>query len=98
MDTNSCYAKLKPCSLGFALGVVKGFYLMLLALVAMHCSACLVMVNHIAGFYHGYAATYVGSLYGLGLGFLCGFVFGMLIGYLYNFCLCCSACKTSCKK
>lgn len=80
--------KLSVCSLGFALGVTKGLWLLLAAWVAYFFGYGVAMVEHVASFYHGYSATLMGGLWGGLYGLICGFIFGVVIGYFYNFAVC----------
>ena len=79
--------KLSACSLGLALGILKGVGLMLLAFAGVWWGYGSEMISHLGLYYHGYAASYVGGLYGLALGFVCGFIGGYLIAKLYNYIL-----------
>lgn len=82
------YVRLSKCSLGFALGLANGLGLMVLALAGLYWNYGLVFIQELTNLYYGYAATLIGSLYGLGWGFLDGFIFGFLVALFYNCCVC----------
>ncbi|MCD6040158.1 MAG: hypothetical protein K0S27_1558 [Gammaproteobacteria bacterium] len=95
MNTGECIkAKVCICSLGVALGMAKGLFLMLLAWAGWMWGFGMPMIEHIGSFYHGYAPTLMGGFIGGGWGVLGGFILGIVIGFVYNFCLC--ACKKFC--
>lgn len=88
-DKDGCVkAKLSPCALGVACGVLKAVCLMGLAWAAAFFGYGMPMVEHVAQFYHGYSASVVGGLIGGGYGLVAGYIFGFVFGYIYNFCLC----------
>jgi hypothetical protein len=82
-------AKICPVSLGIAVGVTKGLYLMLLAWVAMFFGYGTAMVDHISSVYPSYVASFSGGLIGGLWGLICGFVFGFVVAFLYDWCVCC---------
>lgn len=81
--------RLCACTLGVAIGVAKGLFLMLLAWVGLVWGAGLPLVQHMGTFLQGYAPTLSGGLIGGAWGFAVGFVSGLVIGWVYNLCLCC---------
>lgn len=96
MGSECVKSKLCACSLGLALGTIKGFYLLLLAYSAMFFGFGAEMVNHISSMYHGYDASIVGGLLGFVYGVVGGFIFGFIMGFVYNFYLC--KCSKHCSK
>jgi hypothetical protein len=88
--------KLKPISLGFAIGIVSGLCMMALAWVAWKSGFGMMMVQQRAAIFPGYEASFVGGFYGLGWGILVGYVFGLLTGIFYNICICCCSKRCSC--
>lgn len=94
-EDGSVKSKLSPCSLGFAMGIIKGLYLLIFSWVAWLGGYGTAMVEHYSHFVYRYAPDFVGGLFGGLWGFICGFIFGFILAWLYNFCSCC--CKKSCK-
>lgn len=89
--------RLSPCSLGFGFGVANGLSLMLLAFASAAWGYGDSIVTSIATLLHGYSASFLGGLAGLGWGFVHGFVFGFVAGLFYNLCRCCCCfCKSAC--
>lgn len=84
----SC-SKLSACSLAVAMGLTNGLGLMILAWSSWQWGFGGGMVTIISSVYHGYDASLMGGLFGLGWGFIDGFIFGLLVGWIYNLCLCC---------
>lgn len=95
--TGEC-SKLNMVSLGVALGLTKGLYMMLLAWAGWAGGYGLPMIHHIAEYHRNYAPDLVGGLMGGLWGFVCGFIAGFVIAFFYNWCLCCPVCKKFCKK
>lgn len=96
MGSEECvYAKLRPCSLGLALGVMKGVFLLGLAYAGWLGGYGSAMIEHVAAYYNGYSASFVGGLIGAAYGFIGGFIIGYIFGFLYNFfvCRCCKKCS-----
>jgi hypothetical protein len=93
MGNNANCTKLSACALGVAFGITQGLGMMLLAWMAWKGGIGTSLVVFVSNLYHGYAADFVGGLFGFGWGFLDGFVFGVVAGFFYNLCLCCSCCK-----
>ncbi len=77
-------AKLSPCAVGLALGVVKGLCALLLVWGAYYFGIGTAMVEHIGSFYHGVNASFVGGLIGAVYGFIGGYIFGYVFGWFYN--------------
>lgn len=90
--------KLKPISLGFAIGIVSGLFMMALAWAAWNWGFGAIMVQERGAIFPGYDASLIGGFYGLGWGILVGYVFGLLIGLIYNICVSCRACCCCCCK
>ncbi len=80
--------RLSVCSFAFALGITNGLGLLLLAVAGLYFNYGLVAIQEISMLYHGYAASWMGGLFGLGWGFLDGLVFGIVLALIYNLCLC----------
>lgn len=93
--TGGSKAKLCPFSLGIAIGVTKGLFILLLAWVAMWTGFGMSMVNHIASVHSGYSASFVGGLMGGLWGLVWGFIFGFVVALIYDWCLCCCSRKSS---
>jgi hypothetical protein len=81
--------RLCPCSFGVAIGVTKALCVVYLAMLAMYFGYGLDMVRMVASVYHGYAATFMGAVYGGLWALLDGFIFGAIVAMVYN---CCSRC------
>lgn len=93
---NCCNMRtLCPVSLGIALGIVKGLFLMLLAWAAWLWAYGDVLVQLLSNMYVGYAPTFVGGFIGGLWGLLVGFIFGLIIGLIYDCCVCCCKCGKS---
>ena len=86
---NCVPARLCPCSFGIAIGITNAIGVFLLGLIAMYWGYGASMVTEIASVYHGYAPTYMGSLWGGLWALVDGFVFGVIVALIYN---CCSRC------
>lgn len=92
----------KPCvgtkfcvlSFGFALGIAKGLFFMILAWSSAGFGYGSEMITLLASVYHGYAATFVGGIIGAVWGLVDGFIFGIILAGLYN-CFVCACCKKS---
>jgi len=90
MEGKTCVkARLCVCALAVAFGVAEGVFMLVLALVAWHWGTGLQFVEHVGSVLHGYTATPVGSVVGLGYGFVEGAVFGVVVGVVYNVVSCC---------
>jgi len=87
--------KLCPFSLGIALGVASGLFLMLFAWAGHLWHYGLPLISQIATIFYGYAPTVLGGLYGALWGLLEGFIFGFIVALVYDFCICCCCTKTS---
>ncbi len=77
-------ARLNPLAFGLSLGVIWGFSLLFIGLMAFCCGWGVELVNIIGDFYIGYDATVLGSFIGLVWGFLDCFIGGVIIACLYN--------------
>ncbi len=94
--------KLKPCALGFSLGLWWGIAMLLLAWCGWWFGWGLAFTKVIGSAYLGMAPTFLGGIFGLIWGFVDFFIFGVLIALVYNCCVKCCAkkCgdKSSCDK
>lgn len=95
VKSDSAKAKICPFSLGVALGVAEGLFMLLFAWAGHFWHYGLALINLLATVYHGYAPTLPGGIYGGLWGLLDGFIFGFIVALIYNFCLCC-CCAKSC--
>ena len=86
-----CCHKLNPLALGMALGVIWGFTLFVMGLIAASGSSYGVpFITAIGTVYIGYAPSFLGSLMGGIIGFIDAFIDGFILGFLYNlFAGCC---------
>lgn len=89
MSSEGMCVKVSPFALGLALGVMKGVCLLFLAYVSWLGGYGSVMVEHVASWYPGYGASFVGGIIGGIYGLIAGFISGFIFGYLYNFFLRC---------
>lgn len=97
MDNKCCSTRLCPVSFGFALGIVCGLWMMLLAWSSMWWGYASSMVDMKAAIYYGYAATWVGGAWGALWGLIEGFVTGLILAGFYNFfSRCCARCCKKC--
>ena len=85
-----------PFSLGIAVGLASGLFMMGYALLAYWYGIGTSVIEESSTFYHGYAPSWTGALIGGGWGLLEGFIFGFLVALFYN----CMSCFRSmcCKK
>lgn len=75
-------ARLSVVSLGMALGVTKGLFMLFLAWGGW-------IGYSMPGMHQGtYAPNLISGLTGGICGFICGFIAGAVIAFLYNLCLC----------
>lgn len=88
-------AKICPFSLGVALGVAEGLFMLLFAWAGYFWHYGLSLSSLLATVYSGYAPTILGGIYGGLWGLLDGFIFGFIVALVYNFCICCCCAKTS---
>ena len=86
-------ARLSVLSLGVALGITKGLYMLLLAWAGWLGGYGMPMIHRISEYHHAYAPDLMGGLIGGLWGFICGFIAGAVIAFIYNACLCCPFCK-----
>jgi len=84
-------SKLCAGRFGFALGLIWGLGAMLFAWAAWKWGYGVPLVALWSHVYPGYAATFVGGLWGLLWGFIEFFIFGLLVAWVYNGC--CGKCK-----
>ena len=88
------YGKLSPFSLGLAIGVAKGAFMLLLAWSAYFFGYGKALVEHIAVMHHGYAPSIMGGIVGGVCGLVVGFVIGAVVALLYNYFVArCPSCK-----
>ena len=86
-------ARLNPKALAIALGLLWGGYVFILGLLITLFPNLRTFwispefLNILSTLYHGYAPTFIGSLWGLLWGTLCGAIGGLLIAWLHNFAL-----------
>jgi len=76
-------ARLSIFSLGFACGITKGLYMILLTWASTSGMA----MSQMAQYQHAYGLT------AIIMGIIYGFIFGAVIAFFYNLCLCCPFCK-----
>lgn len=83
--------QLKVCSFGFAMGLIWGLGILLLAWLSMWCAGGwgAGFIKVLSSVYTGYAATWVGGLIGGLWGFVDFFIFGALVAWVYNSRCCC---------
>jgi hypothetical protein len=75
--------KLQPVALGVAIGVLWAIYIFFAAIFAMF-GWGVAVVETMASFYIGYAATFLGAIIGAIWAFVDGFVAGVVIAWIYN--------------
>lgn len=94
-EDSQSYAKLKPCAMGSAMGVLWGVSLFITALIAGCCGNWGgAFMSVMSSVYIGYDANFIGALAGLGWGLVDGFIGGFIFAWLYNLCCCCSKCAS----
>lgn len=76
--------KVHVLSLGLALGVICGVYVLFVGIVAWKFQWGLSLANLMSEWYIGFSASLLGSLIGALWGFVDGFIGGVLIAWLYN--------------
>ena len=76
--------KINAINLGLALGFTCSLLTFVLGILAYLTGWGTDMVNNIGLFYHGYAATLMGSLIGGVYGMLKGFLVGFIASFFYN--------------
>ena len=89
--------KLKPCALGFSLGLLWGAAMLLVSWFGWWFNWGEAFTNTMGSVYLGMAPTFVGGIFGLIWGFVDFFIFGALIALIYNCCVKCCA-KKCCGK
>lgn len=83
--------------LGLAIGITNGLAMLLFAWGGWLWGYGTTMITEFGPLYPGYAATFLGGVFGALWGLLTGFVFGIVMGWIYNFFLCYArCCKSSC--
>lgn len=87
--------RLSPIRLGLSFGVIWGFSLFIMGMLAYLYAYGNPFVAAIGSLYLGYEPSIKGSIIGGAIGFIDAFITGFLIGWLYNLFGCCGAC---CKK
>lgn len=75
--------KCQPLALGVAIGVLWAVYVFSAAIMAMF-GWGVALVNVLASFYIGYAASIAGAAIGAIWAFVDGFVAGVVIAWIYN--------------
>ncbi len=75
-------ARICPFSFAFALGITNAIGMVLLAFLAKQFDYGTAMVTVIASVYHGYAASFMGAVYGGLWGLVEGFVFGLILVFI----------------
>lgn len=82
-----------PVTFGLAWAIVCAFSLAGLAWSAWFFGTGTAMVDEMATFYHGYAATLEGGFWGLLWGFIKGFFLGFFVAFFYDCIIhCCGKC------
>lgn len=94
---DSIKLKLCPFSLGIAIGIIDGLYMLLLGWGAWLWGYGHPFIEQVGGIFYGYAPTLLGGVLGGIWGFVEGFIFGVLVGLIYNLCAC-PCCKKSSAK
>lgn len=96
MNCGKCGKGKKLCAVSFGLawGLSFGLLMVFIGWMAWLTGHGTEMVNNVASFYQGFAATFAGGLIGGIWGFIEGFILGLLIGFFYNLITCC--CKMAC--
>lgn len=86
--------KLSVCSFALATALISGLGVFFLGLMATYLNIGVPYVTVLGSVYHGYAATYAGSLMGAGWAFACGLICGFFFSAFYNIILhlCCCRC------
>ena len=85
MSTHSC-ARLAPAKLGFALGLIWGLGVMLLAWGAWLFGYGLLFIRTLSSIYFGLSPSFLGGIFGGLCGFVDFFIFGFLAALVYNGC------------
>lgn len=85
-----------PFTLGLALGITCGLFMIFYAWAAMWWGWGMSMVEQWGSVYSGYAATWVGGLIGGLWGLLKGFIFGFILAIIYNLLTHCKKCCGMC--
>ena len=96
MENSETKARLSPCALGAAFGLLWGLSLLVLGLLSAYCNWGTPLVELLGSLYIGYNTTISGLGLGLLWGVIDGFIGGFLLAFFYNLWLKCCPCK-SCK-
>lgn len=93
--------KLSVCGFTLATALISGLGIFFLGLMATYLNIGVPYVTILGSVYHGYAATYAGSLIGGAWAFACGIICGFFFSLFYNLilkaCCCrCAHCKGRC--
>ena len=75
---------LNPQKLGLAAGIMWGFSMFVLTIIAIYTGYSSQFLNLMASIYLGYSISWGGSFVGLVYGFIDGFVGLFIFGWLYN--------------
>ncbi|MCD1293568.1 hypothetical protein CUJ83_00970 [Methanocella sp. CWC-04] len=76
--------EIKPVQFGLALGIIWGFGVLMLGLMATFLGWGVQAVSTIGSVYLGYELSVIGSIIGLIWAIVDGFIAGFLIAYIYN--------------
>ncbi|MDP3559188.1 MAG: bacteriophage holin [Legionellaceae bacterium] len=77
--------RISPVALGIASGLLWGFSLLFMGLVAHYLFYGVTFVETMGTLYMGYGPTVLGSFLGGLFGFVDGFVRGFILAFIYNF-------------
>lgn len=75
---------LKPSALGFSMGILVSFCLLIMSLVNSQTGVWSEAIRLTGDVYIGYSVSIKGTLIGMVYGFLDGFVGGYLLAWMYN--------------
>lgn len=96
MGKGECgYSVLCPFSLGIALGITKGLFVLFFVWAGYFWGYALPMIESISHVYYGVGPTFVGGFVGFLWGFLYGFIFGVIVALIYDCCICCCRGKSA---
>jgi len=85
--------RLKVFSLGMAIGITTGLWMLLLGWLSWLMGWGHNIINIVEPLYRGYGPSFVGGLIGGLWGLVDGFFFGIIIAFIYNQCLKCGICR-----
>jgi hypothetical protein len=80
--------KLSACKFGFAFGAIWALGVLLLGWSAWLCGYGSAFVALFSSVYLGYAASFLGAIFGALWGFVDFFIFAWLVAIVYNGCKC----------